>query len=810
MDDQPNRAQFNLSPAGFICLLSALAVILFSFHLASHRKVHRPEGVFITEICAHNATGLLDQYGHHSDWVELYNSGTTTVNLEGWYLTDDFQQLKKWRFPAVNLGAGQYLIVFASGKDRLNPDEPLHTNFKLTETGSYLALVFPDGETVANDYFPKYPRQQKDVSFGLTAEAIQAGGGFAAAPQGHRFFQTPTPGFPNREERVGLVKDLIFSRESGFCEEEFKLRLTALPRAASIYYTLDGSMPTSTNSIRFTNAITIRSTTVIRAMAVAPGFVPSDVETRTYVFLKDVIRQSGSGLPGNWGHWDNWTAPAHYSMASEIVNDPNYHERLLEGLRSLPSLSIVTEGKNLFDPDNGIYLHSTSNGVAWERPIALEMLYADGQSAFRVNCGLRIQGGWNRRPEESPKHSLRLLFKKEYGPTQLHFPLFGTNGAVAFQTLTLRSGNNNSWLHWNAEERRRAEYARDQWMRDSLRDMGYPSARGCFVHVYLNGLYWGVYNLAERPSAPFVAANEGGARYDYDSRKANKILTGDQDAWNQMMGLANAGLRGDSQYQTFQQYVDLPELTDYLILNFYGANADWDRSSNWYAARHRPDGKFRFLVWDGERTLEGIDADSIDFDDDECPPRLFHKLAENAEYRLFFADRVQRLLFNGGPLSPAPAAKRYEALSRVLEAPLVAESARWGNYRRDLHQYKVGPYEFYKPDVHWRPEVERLLTQYFPQRPRFFLQQLQKRGLYPSIEAPAIQSDDDLTMRLTSPAGTIYYTLDGSDPRLAGGALCPTATPYAQPIQRSEEQVLKARVATGQPGAWEWSALVEN
>src|SRR5215469_8960124 len=184
MDDQPHRARFSLSPAGFICLLSVLAAILFSLHLATpHPKVFRPEGVFITEFCAHNATGLLDEDGHHSDWVELCNAGKTAVDLEGWYLTDDFHQLNKWRFPAVKLAAGQYLIVFASGKDRRIADEPLHTNFKLAEAGSYLALVFPDGETVANDYFPKYPRQQKDISFGLTAEAIQAGGGFAAAPQ---------------------------------------------------------------------------------------------------------------------------------------------------------------------------------------------------------------------------------------------------------------------------------------------------------------------------------------------------------------------------------------------------------------------------------------------------------------------------------------------------------------------------------------------------------------------------------------------------------------------------------------------------
>src|SRR5207302_6798217 len=138
------------------------------------------------------------------------------------------------------------------------------------------------------------------------------------------------------------------------------------------------------------------------------------------------------------------------------------------------------------------------------------------------------QGGWNRRPEESPKHSFRVIFKKKYGLGKLRFPLFGESGVHEFDTLVLRAGCNNTWLHWSAEERRRGDFIRDQWMRDTLLAMGHSSARGFFAHLYLNGLYWGLYNPSERPSAPFIAAHLGGAPADYDVRNGDNILEGDE------------------------------------------------------------------------------------------------------------------------------------------------------------------------------------------------------------------------------------------------------------------------------------------
>src|SRR4051794_38697714 len=118
--------------------------------------------VVISEFMASNNAGLVDNYGDHSDWIELYNRGDAAQNLDGWFLTDSGTDLTQWRFPAVSLSPGQYLTVFASEKDDAVAGSPLHTNFKLDGAGEYLALIEPDGLTVKHAFSPAYPDQDSD------------------------------------------------------------------------------------------------------------------------------------------------------------------------------------------------------------------------------------------------------------------------------------------------------------------------------------------------------------------------------------------------------------------------------------------------------------------------------------------------------------------------------------------------------------------------------------------------------------------------------------------------------------------------
>ena len=129
-----------------------LSVTLLAGWASSRAAI--PSPLFISEFMADNVTGLEDEDGAPSDWIELYNAGAADVNLDGWYLTDNPAALAFWRFPATNLTAGSHLLVFASGKNRTTPGTPLHTSFSLDAHGEYLALISPDGKTVASEFAP--------------------------------------------------------------------------------------------------------------------------------------------------------------------------------------------------------------------------------------------------------------------------------------------------------------------------------------------------------------------------------------------------------------------------------------------------------------------------------------------------------------------------------------------------------------------------------------------------------------------------------------------------------------------------------
>jgi hypothetical protein len=524
---------------------------------------------------------------------------------------------------------------------------------------------------------------------------------------------------------------LHVSEKRGILKGPGQITLSTEAAGAQIFYTTDGTVPAPGSGRIYREPLEVTNTTILRAAGYREDRLVTEVDTHTYLFLADVLHQTGADAPRTWGTNQNQPVPADYAMDPEIVDDPRYRAEMLPALRALPSLSVVATPKDLYDPASGIYANPRQSGEDWERAASVELLPEGSEKGFQENCGLRIQGGWNRRPEESPKHAFRLVFRKKYGAGKLKQRLFERAGPEEFDTLILRAGCNNTWLHWSGVERQRADYLRDQWMRDSYAAMGHPSARGRFVHLYLNGLYWGIYNLTERPDENFAAGQLGGEPKDYDARNGENLLSGDETAWKQLFALANGGVHEMEKYQALQALLDVPAFVDFMLLNLYGANADWDHASNWYAARRRqPPGKFVFFVWDGERTLEELDDNKLSFDDDVSPPRLFQKLRENADFCTLLGQRARQHLLGDGALAPTVAAARFRHWSEQLDRAMVAESARWGDYRRDVHPYKQPPYELYTRDQHWRPEVKRLLEEYFPKRSGKVLEQLQKVGLY--------------------------------------------------------------------------------
>ena len=1168
----------------FRCALLLLAVAAIPF-------AHAQEDVTITEFLASNVGGLVDEDGDSSDWIELYNASSNAVNLAGWYLTDDFNDLTQWAFPSTNIAAKGFLIVFASAKDRVVAGAPLHTSFSLDDEGEYLALVRPDGVTIATEFTPQFPAQRANYSYGIaqniivtrlitnthrlkllvptngllsttwtgalfddsawsngtngvgydisgfsvtnykaniivdnlakaqgvTTNAAQrssvvatnagvinywdaqgdghfannipfpgqspgqnvedfvvvaearihipeagdwtfgvnsddgfrltigassieydpprgpgdtigvfnfalageyplrllyyergggaelelfgargnlpgyrdefrlvgdtAAGGLSVRPAvftgpspygyrsmirsdvqsrmlsnnatayirmpfnvtnsaafssltlqvkyddgfiaylngaevarrnapvtplwnstatashtGHSFedvnltehldllqngtnvlaiqglndsatssdflilaelaefravgtinqyFSTPTPGVFNGLGFDGFVADTRFSQDRGFYETNISCVIATATAGATIKYTVNGSVPSATNGFTYTGPILITNTTTLRAVAIRSGLVPSDVDTHTYIFVNDVIRQSPAGQAPGPG-WPTVNSSAgqiyDYGMDPDIVNNAVWGATIRDDLKSLPSYSIVMELKDLFDNATGIYANPRGDERAWERPGSLELIHPDGSQGFQINCGVRIRGGFSR-DGTNPKHAFRFFFRQDYGEAKLNYPLFGDQGADSFDKIDLRTMQNYSWSFQNDG---RMICLRDQFSRDAQAVMGHPWERGNFCHLYLNGQYWGLYNTDERPEASYGETYIGGQREDYDAVKVDPDLgyvieptDGNLDAWFRLWQVATNGFASDSNYfkiqglnvdgtpnPAYENLLDVPNLIDYMLIILYGGNLDAPISNfigntnpnNWFGIRNRLGtfGGFRFFAHDSEHTLlvEEINRDrtgpfpagdpsqgGVAFSRSN-PQYLWQRLSLNVEFRVRVADHIQRHFFNGGVLSPEGCRALFLTRSNEISRAIVAESARWGDAKNPI------PYT----RNHWVTEMNRIYANYFAQRSGIVLNQLRAKSLYPNLAAPAfsqyggeVSPGFTLTLTNVGGAGTIYYTVNGTDPRLRGGGVSPSATTYSGPISIFFPTVVRARILSGST----WSAIVE-
>ncbi|MBE3069107.1 MAG: CotH kinase family protein, partial [Planctomycetes bacterium] len=736
----------------------------------------------ISEFLAVNNNSITDQDGEHSDWVELRNTGATTMNLVGWHLTDDPLNPTKWTLPNMTLKANEYLVVFASGKDRAQSGQELHTNFQLDGDGEYLALVMPDGTTRTSEYAPEFPEQRADISF---ADGL--------------YYLAPTPRKVNGTPVVGFVSDTHFSIDRGFYDAPFDVALTCNTPGAAIYYTTDGSAPTPAAGFLYTGGVHVETTTTLRAAAFLDGYAPSNVDTQTYIFLDDVIAQTGAGLPQTWGKYvyenAGQSVPANYAMDAGVV--AQYNTTIRDDLRSIPTMSIVCDPDDLWDAQTGIYANPLSEGVAWERAASIEYIGTDGQTLFQIDAGLRIQGGWGRRPSQNLKHSVRLLFKDDYGPTKLEYPLFGEGADDAFDTIILRAGFNDSWAPGGSTG---ATYLQDRWTGDTQNAMGGYAPHGTYVHLYINGLYWGLYNPVERPNADFAASYFGGQKEEYDAYVTGELIDGNATAWNQLLSLVR---QGSINFAAVSDAIDMTNFIDYLIVNQFGGNWDWPHN-NWYATHQRGEGgKWYFHSWDAEGCLSDPNANRVYSYGNNGPGEIYQRLLTVPEFRLLFADRVQKHLFNDGLLTPAANLARINARAAEIDRAIVGESARWGDGRLS----QVSP-DRTRDD--WVARINWLRTSYFPQRTNTMIVQYRAAGLYPSLAAPTYnhntgQIPAGFSLTMTAPEGTIYYTLDGTDPRQADGQPAPWALVYSAPIPLALNTVVKARTLKGTT----WSAVNE-
>jgi len=241
-----------------------------------------------------------------------------------------------------------------------------------------------------------------------------------------------------------------------------------------------------------------------------------------------------------------------YDMDPKIVNDPAYADLIDDAFLDIPSISIITDNYNLFDASYGIYSRADQHGYDWERECNLEMFDPNGSAGFNINAGVRIRGGWSRH-NNYPKHAFRLFFREEYGYPKLNFPLFEDEGVSQFDKIDLRTAQNYSWANGASKYN---TFVREVFARDAQKDSGQPYTRSRYYHLFINGMYWGLYQTQERSEARFAESYFGGQKEDYDIIKVNGVnyernviaTDGNMEKWTEIFEFTKKGFVSNEDY----------------------------------------------------------------------------------------------------------------------------------------------------------------------------------------------------------------------------------------------------------------------
>ncbi len=674
----------------------------------------------------------------------------------------------------------------------------------------------------------------------------------------------------SKGQHAGLPK---FSHERGFYNSPFDLTVSTTTNNASIHYTLDGSDPrfSSTAIVAELQAIINidpESTTdrggktpgvIVRAVTSATDMSFSEILTYTYLFPSAIASQSVPG--GDWAPvytnfaWPGYNNPQNidYAMSTSITGSTQWGS-FEEALKDIPTYSLVTDYGDMFDKDRGIYMNALTDG--WERPVSVEMIDPIKNESFQINAGIRIRGRYSRLPRNA-KHSFRLLFRNEYGDGSLDYPVFEDEGTDKFDRLDFRTAQNSSWQ--TEESHSTVTFLKEVFARDASGKMGLEYTKSRYCHLYLNGMYWGLYQIQERAEENFAETYFGGSKSDYDvikpekdvvnppndlkvgakegtmesaARLWNKVLSGmsSNEAYFEVQGMNADGTRNTS----YERLLDVENLIDYLLVSFYTGSEDgpgvtwislWGRMlrpNNFIGIYNRanPDG-FKWIVHDFEKTMYDkneswplLESDDSWFKEDLefiNPVTIHRKLMANEEYRQKFGDRVYRHFENGGVFTKDSVQAIFNTRKAQIQLAVIAEAARWGDM--------VSWLPANTPD-NWENNVNNLFNNYIPFRTDIVLDQFRTLGVYNDIKAPLVKHDNKdligtelranesvaLSLHNLNSSGEIYYTLDGSDPRKIGGFVSNMAVIFnGSDFNISASRMLKARVKQGD----NWSPLLD-
>lgn len=503
----------------------------------------------------------------------------------------------------------------------------LHTNFKLDGNGETIYLSNPSQTVV--DMF-NFPYMQTDHSFGRLPDANSL----------LFYFEIPTPDSTNNNSigSNGYVTDPLFTLPAGFYSGSQTLSLSCNTLGSVIRYTTDGSIPKQTSPL-YSSPIPIDSTMAIRARAfVSSGLLPSETITNTY-----------------------------------FINDS----------ATLPVISLSTNPGNLFDWNSGIYVLGPNADTVipffnanfwqeWEIPAHIEYFDKQKNRAFAQGVGLEIQGNYSR---SNPQKSFKVKARGDYGSSTIDYQFFPEKEIVSFKQIILRNAGND----WNALHFRDAAIHKLSQKKTALDIQDYQP---CLV--FINGEYWGVYNIREKINEDYIAENHGVDPDSVDLLQYNGfVMDGSFDNFELFATFVlNNDLSDSANYDTVSAWLDIDNFIDYFVVETYSENGDWLPNNVRFWREQKNGAKWRHILWDLDffgTTWWSFTASSLDTNLNKpfsFQSVLFSKLVQNLEFRNQFINRYADLL--NTIFIPDYVKDFVASIHDTLDPEMQRHFARWG------------------------------------------------------------------------------------------------------------------------------------
>lgn len=724
----------------------------------------------ISEFMADNTRTLRDSDGDESDWIEIFNPSDQDVNLFRWGLTDDATNPTAWRFPNLTLTANSWLVVFASGKDRTNATAELHTNFKLSAAGEYLALTDPAGNVVSA-FAPAFPPQQPDVSYGRDRVSPDAVG----------YFSVPTPGEPNESTGWGVSPVVEFSPAGGTFVNPFNLQLSTGSTGAVIRFTLNGAAPTEASTV-CTGSIPITGSVQVRSRTFTPGLLPGPLRTESYIQVNPIGLNPTSNLP-----------------AIVIYNF---------GAGSIPVSTKQLVNMSFYEPQNGV--------VTLTNPCALS-----------VRAGIHVRGSSTLY---LPKQSWAVEFWNEFTDDADFSPL----GMPPESDWVLYAPNNFEpvLLHNPLAYRLSNEIGRYA-PRTRFVEVYVNTTGGAVSSANYNGIYvleekikWGdtrvnIHKLKADENSPtnvtggyllkidrlgagetgFSAAGQTIVYVDPSEADINTPQRAPQKQYLQdyMDAFSNAlnGTNYRDPTNGYRAYVDVDSWIDHHILNVAMFNVDALRLSAFFYKDRG--GQLTFgPLWDFDRSQGSTDGRDFnpriwrsptpDYGTDFFNYPWWGRMFTDIDFWQRWIDRYQDL--RTGILSSNHIFGDIDALAAEVRQEQPREVARWPSLTSPRSgAVSASGYSYTFPGT-YQGEVD-FIKRWYGERLNFMDTNFLAKPVFNNSGGAV---PPGFVFSMTGPAGaTLYYTTNGSDPRLSGGALSPDARVYTVALVVNTNATILAR-----------------